>query len=72
MRQVPVALDTADEIRELAKQGLGRNQISHQTGINASTVRGVLTGRHKTYVDILTPRQVTSLLMSGFGPRGSK
>ena len=66
MRQVPVALDTAEEIRELAAQGLGRNQISHATGVNASTVRGVVTGRHKTYVDILTTRQVTRLLMSGF------
>lgn len=70
MRQVPVALDTAEEIRALAKQGLGRNQISYCTGVAASTVRGVLTGRHKTYVDILTTRQVQAMLNRGFTSGG--
>lgn len=70
-RKEPVALDTAAEIRELAAEGLGRNQISHHTGVPASTVRSVLNGNHKTFVDKLTPRQVTGMLMSGFTPKPS-
>lgn len=70
-RHRPVPHDTAEEIRELGAEGYGRNTISSITGINAGTVRAVLDDRHLTYVDALTPRQVTSMLMSGFGAKPS-
>lgn len=61
-----VPLDTADEIKELADEGFGRNLISTMTGIPAGTVRAVLDGTHKTYVDDLTTRQTTKMI-SGWG-----
>ena len=63
----PVALDTAAEIRELDAKGFGRNTISTFTGVNASTVRNVLEGKHQTYCNKLTPRQLGQLLNRGFG-----
>lgn len=66
----PVALDTAAEIRELAKKGYGRNTISYMTGINASTVRNVLEDKHQTYDEKLTARQRSNLLRIAFRPMG--
>lgn len=62
----PVPLDAAEEIKELALQGVGRNQISAITGVPASTVRNILGGEFKTFTDKLTPRQVQALLNRAF------
>lgn len=64
----PVAMDTANEIRELAAKGYGRNTISFMTGINSSTVRNILEDKHQTYDDKLTTRQVSEMLRQAFRP----
>jgi len=61
-----VPMDAATEIRELDADGFGRNAISSITGVNASTVRNILEGKHQTFCSKLTPRQ-TSQLIRGFG-----
>lgn len=68
--QEPVPIDKAEEIRELATQGIGRNKISQLTGINASTVRQIIEEKHQAFIDKLTPRQIQSLLNNGFRPHG--
>lgn len=64
----PVPLDIADEIRELAGEGFGANQISSITGIYASTVRRVISGDHKSYSDKLSTRQIQGVLNHCFKP----
>ncbi len=63
----PVPVDVATEIRELSREGFGSNQIGFLTGIYASTVRQVISGKHKSYSDKLSPRQVQSFINIGFG-----
>lgn len=58
----PVPLDTAAEIAELEMEGHGRNVISTMTGVPAGTVRSILNGTHKTFVNDLTIRQASKML----------
>ena len=67
-RHRPVPHDTADEIRELEADGFGRNTISMMTGINAGTVRNVLSGKAVEFCDDLTTRQRTNMLSAAFRP----
>jgi hypothetical protein len=71
-RHRPVPLDTADEIRELEGEGFGRNTISMMTGINASTVRNVLSGKAVEFNDDLTTRQVSNMLNMAFKPANGR
>lgn len=63
----PVPVDVATEIRELSSEGLGNNQISAFTGVYSSTVRQVISGKHKSYSDKLSARQVQAFINIGFG-----
>ena len=63
-----VPLDTANQVIELAESGLGRNQISVITGINASTVRRIIQGKHQSYCNTLSIRQVQSMINQCFRP----
>ena len=54
--------DVAAEIRELSDEGIGSNQISAITGINSSTVKRVISGKHQSYNDQLSTRQTQRLL----------
>ena len=67
-RHKPVPLDTADEIRELAADGFGRNKISMMTGIPAATVRNVLNGKAVEFTDKLSTRQLSNMLSIAFRP----
>ena len=58
----PVPIDVAAEIRELSDEGIGVNQISAITGINSSTVKRVISGKHQSYNDQLSTRQAQRLL----------
>ena len=63
-----VPLDTADEIRELAGDGMGRDMIGFITGVNSSTVRKIISGAHKHYSERLSTRQAQGLINQCFRP----
>ena len=63
----PVPVDVATEIRELSVEGFGSNQISAFTGVYSSTVRQVISGKHKSYSERLSIRQVQAFINLGFG-----
>jgi len=54
--------DVAAEIRELSNDGIGSNKISAITGVNSSTVKRVISGKHQSYNDQLSTRQTQRLL----------
>ena len=58
----PVPLDDAQRVKELAKQGLGRNNIGAITGIPSSSVQKILKGTYTLYCDKLTTRQIQNYL----------
>jgi len=64
-----VPLDTIDEIRELSIQGYGRHTISSLTGIKQETVRNVIGHKNVQTCDLLSCRQINTMLMS-WGPKG--
>ena len=66
----PVPIDVAKQVIELSQSGLGRKQISLITGINASTVRRIIEGKHQNYSDTLSIRQVQSMINQCFRPVG--
>lgn len=64
----PVPIDLAKQVIELSEDGIGRNQISAITGINSSTVRRIIEGKHQSYSDTLSIRQVQSMINQCFRP----
>ena len=68
MSHDPVPLDVASEIHELRSAGLGMNQIGAFTGVNSSTVKRVIAGKHQSYCDKLSSRQIQRLIYVGFQP----
>lgn len=60
--------DKADQIRELAALGYGRNKIAAMCDTNASAVRMVLEGKRVNFADDLTTRQRQALLNHAFRP----
>jgi hypothetical protein len=67
VRSDPVPLDTATEILELSSEGLGSNQIGFLTSVDSNTVKRVVNGKHKSYSERLSIRQVQALINVGFG-----
>lgn len=65
-------MDVAKEIRELAAEGFGRNQISSMTGIMPGTVRRIIEREPSVQMsDDLTTRQRSALLNSLKVPHGT-
>jgi len=62
----PVPADVATEIHELSAEGFGSNQISAFTGVYSSTVRQVISGKHKSYSEKLSARQLQAFIDTGF------
>jgi predicted transcriptional regulator len=62
----PINQDTAKQIHELHREGLGRNQIAQYLETSAAAVRAVLEGSRMTFSSDLNIRQRQSLLNQGF------
>lgn len=63
-----LTLDQADQIRELAASGYGRNKISAMVGVNSSAVKAVIQGSRVHFSERLSTRQIQALLNQAFQP----